>query len=280
MERLTALMRNRTDRATVRALALAGGAAAVAVLAAGCGGSGAGSAAGNKPVSAQQAITLAAQKSARLNSAGATVTVAAGSENLSEDVQVQLHPQLRMSTTVNGVPGTGHIQVVVVGQTVYLKLAALASLEGRPWVELPASGSGASTLVHELLQESESGNLATQARLAQITQGVHVAGHQTVDGVPTTEYAGSIKASTALAHLPASLRALIKPMLSDISGRLAVRFWVDAQHTIRKVSEVETVNGQQVATTIVYRAINQPVQVSVPPASQVKVLTSLPKMVG
>ena len=56
----------------------------------------------------------------------------------------------------------------------------------------------------------------------------------------------------------------------EIKGPLHVSYWIDAQHRIRKVTEVETVAGQHVTTTIVYTAINQPVQITVPPASQVR----------
>jgi hypothetical protein len=282
MERLTAFMPDRPDcdhtravqpRRGFRSAGLAIACGGALVLAAGCGASHGASA--GPALTAQQAVTVAARTSAALNSAAATVTIAAGSEHLTENVLIELHPRLAMSATVTGVPGTGDIDVVVAGSTVYLKLSALATLAGRPWVELSGRG-GTSSLVHELLEQAESGNLATQADLARVTSGVHQAGHQLVDGVPTTRYEGWIRPATALAHLPASLRTRLAPMLGEISGRLQVSFWVDAQHLIRKVAETETVNGQQVRTTIVYRDINQPVHITVPPASQVAPLTRLP----
>jgi hypothetical protein len=284
MERLTSFMRYRTISRPARtglrsaSLAIACG-AAVAVAAAGCGSTSSGgsngqSGQGTQPISARQAITDAAQTSAKLNTASATVTILAGPETLKENLQLQLHPELKMSATLSGLPGTGNISEVIVGTTIYIKIAALAQ-SGKPWIKLSTSAAGSSSVIHQLLQQASSGNLATQAKLAQVMSGTHEAGHAVVDGVSTTRYDGTIVPSAVLPHLSAGLSKLLKPMLSQIHGPLHVSYWIDAQHQIRKVTEVETVSGQHVTTTIVYTAINQPVHITVPSAGQVR-STSLP----
>ncbi|SRR6185437_6205228 len=290
MERLTTFMRYRTISRPARSglrpasLAIACG-AAVAVAAAGCGSTSSGgsngqsgqsgqSGHGTQPMTARQAITDAAQTSAKLNTASASVTILAGPETLKENLQLQLHPKLKMSATLSGLPGTGDISEVIVGTTIYIKIAALAQ-SGKPWIKLSTSGGGSSSVIHQLLQQASSGNLATQAKLAEVMSGTHEAGHAVVNGVPTTRYDGTILPSAVLPHLSAGLSKLLKPMLSQIQGSLHVSYWIDAQHQIRKVTEVETVAGQHVTTTIVYTAINQPVQITVPPASQVR-SSSLP----
>ena len=285
MDRLTGFMRYRTisrpAQAGLRSAALAM-VCGVAVAAAGCGSTSSGGSAGQsgqsgqgaKPLTARQAITDAAQTSAKLNTAAASVSINAGPEQLTENLQLQLHPELKMSATLSGVAGTGTINEVIVGTTVYIKISSLAK-SGKPWIKLSSSGSGASSVIHQLLQQASSGNLATQAKLAEEVSGVHEAGHAVVGGVPTTRYAGTITPSAVLPHLPAGLRKLLTPMLSQIQGRLQVSYWIDAQHLIRKVTEVETVSGQKVTTTIVYTAINQPVHITVPPASQVRNVSSL-----
>jgi hypothetical protein len=47
--------------------------------------------------------------------------------------------------------------------------------------------------------------------------------------------------------------------------------WIDGQHQVRRIVEVEQVNGASVDTTMNVTAINQPVHISPPPASQVAV---------
>jgi hypothetical protein len=281
MERLTAFVRYRTISRPARAGLRSAGLAmvcGVAVAAAGCGSASSGGSTGpsgqGAKLTARQAITDAAQTSAKLNTATASVSIMAGTEQLTENLQLQLHPELKMSATLSGVAGAGNISEVIVGTTVYIKISSLAK-SGKPWIKLSSSGAGASSIIHQLLQQASSGNLATQAKLAQVVSGVHEAGHAVVGGVPTTRYSGTIVPSAVLPHLSAGLRKLLTPMLGQIQGRLQVSYWIDAQHRIRKVSEVETVAGQHVATTIVYTAINQPVQITVPPASQVRSVSSL-----
>jgi hypothetical protein len=254
-------------------LAVAACGAAVAVAAAGCGTTTSGSS-GQPALTARQAVTDAAQTSARLNTASASVTINAGNELLKENLHLQLHPELKMSAALTGVPGTGNISEVIVGTTVYVKIGSLAG-SGKPWIKLSTTGTGSGAIVHELLQQASSGNLATQAKLAEVMSGLHQAGHATIGGVPTTRYDGTIEPSKVLPHLSAGLRQLLTPMLSQIHGQLKVSYWIDAQHRIRKLTEIETVNGEQVTTTIVYTAINQPVQITIPPASQVRNVSSL-----
>ena len=254
-------------------LAVAVCGAAVAVAAAGCGTTTSGSS-GQPALTARQAVTDAAQTSAKLNTARAAVTINAGSELLKENLQLQLHPELKMSAALSGVPGTGNISEVIVGTTVYVKIGSLAG-SGKPWIKLSSTGAGSSAIIHELLQQASSGNLTTQAKLAEVMSGLHQAGHATIGGVPTTRYEGTVEPSKVLPRLSAGLRKLLTPMLSQIRGQLKVSYWIDAQHRIRKVTETETVNSEQVTTTIVYTAINQPVQITVPPASQVRSMSSL-----
>ena len=44
--------------------------------------------------------------------------------------------------------------------------------------------------------------------------------------------------------------------------------WIDGRSHVRKMIETESVNGEHVTTTVYIAAINQPVHVTVPPASQ------------
>jgi len=52
------------------------------------------------------------------------------------------------------------------------------------------------------------------------------------------------------------------------NGVLRFHIWLDAQYHTRKVTEVETINGATVITTVNITGINQPVHISPPPASQ------------
>jgi hypothetical protein len=94
-------------------------------------------------------------------------------------------------------------------------------------------------------------------------------GKQTVDGVPTTEYAGSFHAAAALKALSPTYRKALAPALKLLGNTpISFHIWIDGQHYTRKATEVETVNGETIITTVVVKAINQPVHITIPPDSQ------------
>jgi hypothetical protein len=59
-----------------------------------------------------------------------------------------------------------------------------------------------------------------------------------------------------------------------LTGEIRFDVWIDTQHVTRRVIEVEKVAGQPVTVTLNVTAVNQPVQIALPPAGQV---TTLPK---
>jgi hypothetical protein len=92
--------------------------------------------------------------------------------------------------------------------------------------------------------------------------------------VSTTEYVGSVTAGQALKALPASYRKALSPELAAL-GNTTIHFhvWIDGQHHVRKIIDVESVSGENISTTVTINAINQPVHITPPPASQT---TSIP----
>ena len=85
----------------------------------------------------------------------------------------------------------------------------------------------------------------------------------------TTEYADSFTAAEGLKALPAGLRQALAPELQALgNSTIYFREWIDGQHHLRKITEAETLNGNTVTTTINITGINQPVHITLPPASQ------------
>jgi hypothetical protein len=145
---------------------------------------------------------------------------------------------------------------------------------GKPWVKMnlsalsdlaETSGANLAQMVHSL----QTNNFTNQAQLFTAARNARVAGTQTVDGVTTTEYTGSFTAAEGLKALPAGFRQALAPGLQAL-GNSPVHFreWVDGNHHLRKMTEVETVNGDSISTTINIAAIDQPVRITLPPAGQ------------
>jgi hypothetical protein len=187
-------------------------------------------------------------------------------------VQLRLKPQLA-AAEFRASAGGQQIRVdeILTSWALYLKTPGLSRRLGKPWMAVPLSAlSGKSaSAVRQLFQSLEDSNPVTETRVLATTKNARTVGTQVIDGVRTTHYQGSVPASAAFAALPASLRKLIRPAARLVTGNIRFDVWIDAQHQVRKAAEIETIAGQTVATTITITSVNQPVHVTLPPASQV-----------
>jgi len=269
-------------RAQRRAAAVALGAGALALIA-GCsaGGSSASSAGSGgtaaKPVSPHTALTLAADQSKRVNSMTGTFSSQLGSsvsEITTGTMQLQLKPSLVAEENLKVTTGgkTTPMDEIITPTALYLKsgLPSLGTSAAKPWLEVEYSAMKGSlgSALSSLLQNAQNGNPATQTQMFAASKNVHEVGTQVVDGVQTTHYAGSFTPSAALATLSPSLRKTLGPTMKSINSDISFNVWIDGQHVSRKVVVVENVQGESVTTTINVTSVNQPVQVTPPPASQ------------
>lgn len=266
-------------RRTARQRAYAIGLSAATLILAACssGGTPAGGSSAGTPLAPRQALLAAATHARQVTSATETLTVhdnTSGSTTTGT-VQVRLKPTLLATEnlTVMAAGTTTRIKIILTGTAIYIHEASLAGQLGKPWVKmdlsvLSALGSSGASLA-QLVQSLQSNNFTDQAQLTAAARNTRVAGTQTVDGATTTEYAGSFTAAAALKALPASLRQALAPELQALGNSpVSFREWVDGQHHLRKITEVETVNGDTVNTTINITAINQAVHITLPPARQ------------
>jgi hypothetical protein len=253
------------------------GAAALA-LAAGCGSS---SSAGQSQ-SPASAISEAAKTSRQIHSLTAklnvTVSGSDSSENTAGTIAEQLRPNLLLSMHIAaGFAGQQtKLAGIITTQAMYLKISSLAAeLGGKQWVEIPLRTlrNGKSSF-GELFQSLTNTNPMAESSLFTAAKDVHVVGTQTIEGVPTTHYAGSFAPRAALGSLPPSQRASLGPSLRLIQGDVHFNIWIDAGHEIKQVTETERAAGQTVNTTVTFTSVNQPVHITLPPASDVASLPS------
>jgi hypothetical protein len=261
-------------RRPVRLRAAAGLSAAALILVAGCSSAGRGSA--STPLTPRQALLAAMTQTRQSTSATETLTVQDDSFTMTGTIRFRLKPTVLASGNLNvTADGTSTpIKMVLTSTAMYLNEASLTSQLGKPWVgidlsALPALAGTTGAGLAQLIQSLQSNNFTNQAQLFTVAKNTRVVGTQTVDGVSTTEYAGSFIAADGLNALPASLRKALGPELQAL-GRSPVHFreWIDGRHYLRKMTEVETVDGDITNTTVDITAINQPVTITLPPASQ------------
>lgn len=229
------------------------------------------------PLTPQTAIRLAADESQRVNSLAATFSERVGSPAVattSATMQLRLKPKLlaNMSLRISTSGRTTTVDEIVSAKAVYLKKPG--GQHGRPWVEIRFSELGGSlgSSISSLLQAAQNGNPAEQTQVLTASKNVHAVGTQVVNGVETTHYKGSVTASTALASLKPAVRKGLAPLMKLITGDIHFDVWIDAQHVTRRLVEVETVVGEPATVTVNVTAVNQPVQIIPPPASEVTIL--------
>jgi hypothetical protein len=225
----------------------------------------------------QKAISLAAEESRQVNTMAANFSERVGNPVITTTTaktQLQLKPVLLANESVHTSTGGQNVSVdeIISAKAVYLKESTNHSV--RPWTEVPFSELGGSlgSSISTLLQNAQNGNPAQQTEVLTASKNVHVVGTQMVNGVETTHYSGSVSPSTALSKLPASVRKGLAPLLKLITGDIRFDVWIDAQHLTRKLIEHETVVGEPATVTLNVTAINQPVQITPPPASEVTLL--------
>jgi LppX_LprAFG lipoprotein len=269
------------ERNIRRLITAAGLFAAAVTLIAGCGSAATTThGAAPKPLTARQALSLAVSSSQQITSASTTLSVKTTGSTAAAttgSMQMQLKPSLLISANLKvAVAGqTIPVSEIIRDKTIYLKVPGLSQHVGKPWLKISlAQLAGNGAAFSQLLQSVQSGNPLDQTKLLSVSKDVHATGTQVIDGVTTTRYAGSYTPSAALAAMNPSLRKLMGPGLKQIKGNVKFTVWIDAQHRTRRLVATENVNGQTVVTTINITAINQPVSITLPPASQVTTVPS------
>jgi hypothetical protein len=265
-------------RRSTRPRVVAAGLSTAALIAVAACGSSTPGGSGGSSLTPRQALALAASQNQHLTSAVETLTVqvtGAQRETTTGTILIQRKPALEISGNLTAAGAGRNIQIkeVLTGQAIYFSAPGLTGqLTKKPWVKIPLSAlqrSIAGASFAQLFHSLQSNNFTNQTEILAVAKNAHLVGKQTVDGVLTTEYAGSITASQALRALSASFRKTMGSFLRAL-GNATINFhiWIDGQNQVRRLAETESLNGVTVNTTVNITGINQPVHITVPPTSQ------------
>jgi hypothetical protein len=281
----------------VKGMSRLAAAGAIVILASGlaaCGSSGGSKgASGQQAQTPQQAIQLAANTSRAISSFVATVNVklssganGVGAVNLTGTVTEQLHPSLIAEAdystfAAGGQSFPGGLSEIITANSVYIKLGLLTQAlhTNKPWIAIPFSALEKASGVNlgSLFSQLQTSSPLSQSQLFAGATDVKKVGTGSIDGVPVTEYSGTVSMTRALSKLPADLRSSLGPVITK-AGIKSAKFteWLDAQNQVRKVVVTESGSSFTETITTTVSSINQPVNIAVPPASQT---SSLPASV-
>jgi hypothetical protein len=251
----------------------------VAVLA-GCATANSPHASTTATLTALEAVHLAAQHAGQENSFDASLTVqtsGTGGVSMSGTMRGQVRPSFEVyanlpTISADGQSLPGGISEVITAKAVYLKIASLSRVVGKPWIGITFSQISKATgglNFSQLIEQAENNSPLAQTQLLAGADHVRVVGHGTINGTPVTEYAGTIQMSTALRAVPASIRAKVQ-QFAKTAGIQSTQFtvWLDSSQQPLKEVVQERGTSLSETITIVVNSLNKPVTVPVPPASE------------
>lgn len=230
-------------------------------------------------VSAAQAIGLASKKTSTVDSYKVDLTVdgtgkASGAAHAV--IQVRLRPDLAAIGNVDQIKVGGSSapageRAILLGDNLYAKVPSELSrfTGGKPWVRFSVSQAArrAGVNLNDLLKRADP---AEQTKIFTGSKDVHRVGTETVDGVQTTHYQGSLTPKEAAEKLDSKARRSFQDLYQrDGAKQIVFDLWVGADNLPRKLTSKVTTAKASASSTMVYSGYGRSFTVSAPPANQV-----------
>jgi hypothetical protein len=140
----------------------------------------------------------------------------------------------------------------------------------KPWIKVDPSSVGVSRS-----QLDQSQNPADLLESLKGVADIREVGHDTVRGVDTTEYAGTVDLAKALDRAGSDVRSRLQKALSAMETSVPVKVWVDDEGLPRRMQMDISVQGMSMSMTMEFYDYGTPVDVAAPPASEVGDMSSL-----
>jgi hypothetical protein len=236
-------------------------------------------------LSAAQAVAKSSQKTSRTDSFKADLTVsgksADGATQIHATGQFRIKPSLAFTAKLDqashggqSLPGGG-AQAVFVDNVFYVKNQQLSQLvNGKPWLKVDVTKAAQQTgfNLDQVLNQVEKVNPAEQTKMFTASKDVRKVGEETIDGVKTTHYTGTVTLAEALKQFDATTQQKLQKVYSENANeKLNFDLWTDGDQLPRKlVSKVASPKGENATVTILYRDYGKNVKVTAPPAADVQ----------
>ncbi|WP_433329424.1 LppX_LprAFG lipoprotein [Spirillospora sp. CA-294931] len=252
----------------------------------------AGEAGGVAKMSALQVLGKTAEKTGQTSSFAADMSMnmtepSTGNVTASGSMQYRTKPDVawKMSFDQMSVGGKnmGGMQQILLNKAIYMKMPAMAGAGlpgGKTWLKMDLSKLGEATGMNmdQMLQQAQQMDPVQQTKMLTASKDAREVGKETVNGVQTTHFTGTYRASEALAQLPADQQKLARESLQKMGmDGMAFDLWVDDQQLPRKMAMK---SGTKMSMTMTYRDFGKPVEITAPPAGQVTDFSAMMKNLG
>jgi hypothetical protein len=176
----------------------------------------------------------------------------------------------------------GYAQFVLDGTTIYMRIPLLKQLNPslKPWVKLDLGQAGRTRVADfgSFLQFGQGGDPTQALEYLRATGKLDKKGTESVRGVSTTHYKGTIDLRKVADKAPANLRAELRTNAKRLialtgSSKIPVDVWVDKHGYVRKERYTEKLALQghkvDVEASVELFGFGTPVIAPVPPAADV-----------
>ncbi|WP_240487135.1 LppX_LprAFG lipoprotein [Actinomadura flavalba] len=232
-------------------------------------------------MSATEALVKTSQQTRKADAfkAALTVTDAGDGGTLKGTGQFRLRPNLEFTAQLDEYSRGGQAMTGVTGRalftgdTLYAKVPQLARFVagGKPWLEVNVNEISQRTGfdVQSLLQQVRTIDPAEQTKMFTASKDVRRVGTETVDGVKTTRYAGTVTVQEALKQLDPEARQNARRHLPN-DGKVAFDLWTGGDNLPRKLVAKSTgTEGGNGTVEVRYSDYGKPFTVNRPPSDQV-----------
>jgi hypothetical protein len=274
--------------AAIAAAALAGCSAASSGT--GATGTGTPAAASSSPL---DVVQLAAKTTGGASSFTGTMSLQAtakagapstGNVSMTASMAEQLRPSLLLEMQIGTLSAGGQslpggLSEIVTPSSLYMKWSVLTKElnAGKPWLKIPVSALNKSSGVNlsQLFSQATNSSPLNESQLLAGAGGVRKVGTGTIDGVPVTEYTGTVSLDKGMQYLSGSSKAAMQKQIAA-AGLTTATFtvWVDGQRVMRKAVITEKGTALTEVVTMAINSINQPVNIRIPAADQTTPLPS------
>ncbi|MFC7895949.1 LppX_LprAFG lipoprotein [Streptomyces sp. NPDC057381] len=236
------------------------------------------------------AVAEAAKKTEEIDSFSYRMTGQAPEEGRVEaEAQMRIEPTLAMSMKMTALDqgADAKAEIRIVDKAMYIGggAAAAKEMDGKSWMKFDLAAMGAGDELNQLGGASQADkNPATESTFLTGAKDVEKVGTETVDGVETTHYKGTV----ALADLEKSLadedKATREQRQKSIEqyekmgiDKLTMDMWVDGDDQTKQFRMRGDADKGPLDMTITFLGINEPVKVTAPPAKDTVDLAEMMK---
>ncbi|MDG9691153.1 DUF1396 domain-containing protein [Streptomyces sp. DH17] len=225
------------------------------------------------------AVAKAAKNTEEIDSLRYRMTGQAPEEGRVEaEAQMQIKPTLAMSMKMTALDqgADAKAEIRIVDKAMYLGggAAAAKEMDGKSWIKFDLAAMGADKELNQLGGASQADkNPATESTFLTGAKDVEKVGTETVEGVETTHYKGTVTLADLEKSLEGEDKATQEKRQKSLEqyekmgvDKLTMDMWIDGDDQTKQFRMRGDADKGPLDMTITFLGINEPVKVAAPPA--------------